>query len=174
MPLSDGEILSSRNVGKLTTYEIRQELVKRDAMDLEEKVINHRTLLERLVQELVKVEAKTYEEQNGSAVKAHLDEREFAKLERERKKAEAIERSKARQQDPSYFKRIADENSRLKEEADKKKQAQIEAAANVGRTVGAGDEEEEEDPFATAEEEEEEDDPFRTIKKKGRSKVHVR
>jgi hypothetical protein len=48
--------LTLRNVANLTTYEIRQELNRRNAMDLEEGNIHFKTLLQRLVQELVKEE----------------------------------------------------------------------------------------------------------------------
>ena len=48
--------LNTSNVGKLTTYQLRQELIKRDALDIEESRINHRTMLERLIRELVKEE----------------------------------------------------------------------------------------------------------------------
>ena len=48
--------IDTSTVGQLTTYELRQELLRRDALDIEESRINHRTMLERLIVELVKEE----------------------------------------------------------------------------------------------------------------------
>ena len=52
------EGLTIRNVGKLTTFELRQELVKRNCLDIPEENINHRTMLQRLVQVLLDEENK--------------------------------------------------------------------------------------------------------------------
>lgn len=46
--------ISSRTVSKLTTFELRQELVKRNALDIPEGSINYKTMLARLMTELVK------------------------------------------------------------------------------------------------------------------------
>ena len=48
--------ITTSTVGKLTTYELRQELLHRNALDIEESRINHRSMLERLIVELVKEE----------------------------------------------------------------------------------------------------------------------
>ena len=48
--------ITSRNAGTLSTYELRQELIRRNALDIEESKINHRNMLERLMVELVREE----------------------------------------------------------------------------------------------------------------------
>lgn len=50
------QVISTRNVDRLTTFELRQELVRRGALDIEDSKVNHRSLLQRLVVELVKDE----------------------------------------------------------------------------------------------------------------------
>lgn len=99
------EPLTLRNVGSLTTFEIRQELNRRNAMDLdEEKVqINFKTLLQRLVQELVKEEENNTLEHTTVVIDQAQLKRETDKAMREEKKKEALERSKQRQADKDYF-----------------------------------------------------------------------
>ena len=56
--------ITSENISKLTTYELRQELVRRDCLDLDEESINHNSMMKRLMEELVKDEARASEEDN--------------------------------------------------------------------------------------------------------------
>jgi hypothetical protein len=82
----------------------RQELVRRGAMDLDERNCNHRTLLQRLMVELVKEDevAATLALQTKDL--ENQRRREALKLEREMKKQEAIQRSQLRRmEDPNYF-----------------------------------------------------------------------
>ena len=44
-PIDKDAPLSSRNVSRLTTYELRQELVRRDKLDIPDDQINHRFAL---------------------------------------------------------------------------------------------------------------------------------
>jgi len=89
----------------------RQELVRRDAFDFEnEDSVNYRSLLERLVRELVKDEEKQTVEKNNKIEEEKRKERELAKQIRDEKKREAIEKSKKRQMDPNYFQKISQAN----------------------------------------------------------------
>lgn len=146
--------ITSENVSKLTTFELRQELVRRDCLDLDEEAINHNSMMKRLVQELVKDEARITEERTTSAVDIAKRARDEAKALREVKKQEAIERSKARQAQKYYF------------EAKKGNNAVPTRGMDTGNNVGgdAG-----EDNKKTSDDEV---DPFR-IGPSRRSKVHV-
>jgi hypothetical protein len=104
------EDLTIRNVGKLTTFELRQELVKRNCLDIPEENINHRTMLQRLVQVLLDEENKISNEKSSSIESEKMAASNAAKLVREQKKLEAIERSKLRQNNPTYFKELAEKN----------------------------------------------------------------
>ena len=148
--------LCSANVASLTTYELRQELELRGKMDLAEGTINHKSLLQRLVQELVGLEAQAAQTKGDSDAARLHEQRDADKALREQRKAEALERSRQRQADPSYFAKRAELNKDGKELLDAKK-----APPDA--------------PAATAEQEEEEEeaaeagpsDPFRTTKTKG-------
>lgn len=97
------ENITVQNVGSLNTYQIRQELNRRDAMDIPETEINHKSLLRRLIVELMKDENEK-SENRASEVSAQRNlEREEALKLRELRKKEAMERSAKRQADKSYF-----------------------------------------------------------------------
>ena len=150
----DGEKLSTRNVSKLSTYALRQELVRREALDIPEEQINHNTMLKRLIEELVKDEAKATEERTEVVVDTAQQERDAAKALREKRKQEAIERSKARQAQKDYF------------EAKKGNNAVPTRGMDTGNNVG-GDAGEDNEKTT-----DDEVDPFR-IGPSRRSKVHV-
>lgn len=143
------------NVGSLTTYELRQELELRGKMDLTEGSINHRSLLQRMVQELVSHEARQAQVKIESDTVRIYGDRDTEKARREILKAEAMERSRARQADPAYFTTRAELNKKV-----------FEAKAPITSEVSAEVEE------GGGNEEEEEGDPFRGTKKK--TKVFVR
>ena len=161
------KVINSKNVGSLTTFEIRQELDRRQCMDIPDKEINHRSLLQRLVKELVMEEEINYNNEIANKEKQRLEELEKAKAEREKKKAEALERSRRRQQDPNYFANKAANNDQLKE----KEQEKINNRSISNKKDENGDENEivEDDD---EEEEEEDDDPFRITSKTKRNKMH--
>ena len=144
--------ITSENVSKLTTFELRQELVRRNCLDLDEEAINHNSMMKRLVQELVKDEARITEERTTSAVDIAKRARDEAKALREVKKQEAIERSKARQAQKDYF------------EAKKGNNTAPTGGMDTGNNVG-GDAGEDNEKTT-------DDDPFR-IGPSRRSKVHV-
>lgn len=133
------------NVGSLTTYELRQELELRGKMDLTEGSINHRSLLQRLVQELVSQEAQQAQVKIESDTVRIYSERDAEKARREILKAEALERSRARQADPAYFAQRAELNK-------------VPITKEVAVEVEEGGEEEEEEEVIA--------DPFRRAKKK--------
>ena len=119
--------INTSTVGHLTTYELRQELLRRNALDIEESRINHRTMLERLIIELVKEEKRkrkslrsarnfsaNFSETEAEFVEAQatklIADKAEAKRIRELKKLEALERSKARQANSEYFAKIVEDN----------------------------------------------------------------
>jgi hypothetical protein len=82
----------------------RQELLRRGAMDLDERNCNHRTLLQRLMVELVKEDEAAASQALQAKDLENQRRREALKLEREMKKQEAIQRSQLRRkEDPNYF-----------------------------------------------------------------------
>lgn len=156
----EGEKLGTRNVSKLSTYALRQELVRREKLDIPEEEINHNNMLKRLIEELVKDEAKVTEERTEGAVDAAQQERDAAKALREKKKQEAIDRSKARQAQKGYFSEKSGANESGQKELDEKSKA---AAVSDGAEEGEGEKDLEEP----------ENDPFRSYKPSGRSKIHI-
>lgn len=90
----------------------RQELTRRGAFDFKEgDTINYRTMLQRLMVELVKDEEKLAAERAQANIEKLETEIERSKRIREEKKREALERSKQRQSDPNYFAKRAEANS---------------------------------------------------------------
>jgi hypothetical protein len=152
--------LTTQNVSSLTTYELRQELVRRNKLDIPENQINHRSMLQRLIVELVAEEDNKVAETTAKAVETTKSQMEAAKALREQKKQEAIERSRQRQaENPAYF-------QHRKELNEIKKTEKIEEIANDdSKEVDVVDNDTE---TATAD-----DDPFRTTSKH-RSKIFVK
>jgi hypothetical protein len=143
--------LTSSNVHRMSTYELRQELVRRNCLDIPEAEINHNTMLQRLIQVLVIEEANATEAHTVAVVDKAQEERDAAKAVREQRKAEALERSKARQADPNYFRNRQEASNKAKETP------QVSAAVVEEETA---DEDEDVDY-----------DPFRAYKSKGRAKI---
>ena len=75
--------LTSSNVHQLSTYELRQELVRRDCLDIPEAAINHNTMLQRLIQALVVEEANATEAHTAAVVDKAQEERDAGKAVRE-------------------------------------------------------------------------------------------
>ncbi len=88
----------------------RQELVKRKALDIPENQINHRNMLQRLIQEIVKHEAELSNIKTNQIMEEKQKQIGEAKRIRELKKLEALERSRQRQADAEYFKKKAERN----------------------------------------------------------------
>jgi hypothetical protein len=111
-------VITTQNAAQCTAFELRQELVRRNAFDLPEEDVNYRTMLKRLMVELVADENQAVAQKTVELEQKASDAREEAKRVREEKKREALERSKQRQADPEYFKRLAELNTKpAKEEA---------------------------------------------------------
>lgn len=139
--------ITSRTVGALSTYELRQELVRRDALDLPESNINHKTMLQRLMVELVKEEkekeATIIQEQTSQILAA----KEEAKRLREDKKREAMQRSLERQANPDYFSKIAERNKATEKPLEKEPAAIAEEEGNDPTSSAPEVDDEEFDPF---------------------------
>ena len=148
--------ITSQGVHKMSTYELRQELVRRNCLDIPDDEINHNTMLKRLIVELVKDESMIVEQHTLDVVHKAQEERDIAKALRELKKAEALARSKARQADANYFATKKDANV-------KPVVTQIETPTVV--------DEEEEDVEIDNNSKNDIDDPFRTYKNNGRAKI---
>jgi hypothetical protein len=116
------EVITLDNVGSLSTYDIRQELNRREAMDIPDEKVNHKSLLKRLIVELVKDKEREVNEKEEQRAATLAAERAEAQKIREAKKLEAIERSKARQaaKGAEYFAEKAKLNETLKQEKEHK------------------------------------------------------
>lgn len=123
-----GAPVTLSNVHTLSTYELRQELVRRNELHLKEgDPVNYRILLQMLVEVLTREEQQRQLEHMKNVEQAQAEERERygfvcgclmscrnhviilrlsplrLKALREERKREAMERSRLRQADPSYF-----------------------------------------------------------------------
>eukprot|EP00903_Cladosiphon_okamuranus_P019262 g17708.t1 len=86
----------------MTTYELRQEAEKRGVLE-DMNIVNHTTLLQRLVQVIVEEEHARGRQVSRRAADSSQFEAERLRNERSARKAAAIERSKQRQADQYYF-----------------------------------------------------------------------
>eukprot|EP00981_Chlorochromonas_danica_P002680 scaffold525_cov170-Ochromonas_danica.AAC.4 len=166
------KVITVANAGSCSAYELRQELIRREAFDLEEEKVNFRSLLQRLMVELVKdeeaLQAQRLKEQEESAAA----KREEAKKERERKKAEALERSRQRQADPAYL-----QSRQTASTLASGSSTPVIAAVGVVDEVKKDDSVTEEGKGSGEDRqkgEEEEEDVFRAYKSKSRNKVYVK
>ena len=151
-----GDEITVHNVGSLSAYDIRQELNRRDAFDFkDEDTVNFRTLLKRLMVELVKDEekkAQTAEQENKVKIETEIEK---SKRIREEKKRAAIERSKQRQADPNYFKKMAEKNVQPEK-------------LDTPPTANTSEEEDVNDNTECS------NDPFQSFTPKGRPKIYIR
>lgn len=154
-----GTEITVHNASTLNAYEIRQELNRRDAFDFKDNdTVNFRTMLKRLMVELVKDEeqkAIVKEKESKEKMETSIEK---SKRIREEKKQAALERSKQRQTDPEYFKKIAENNVKPVKETP---------------TI-PGDQEQNEEDEEEPHQELSEVDPFQTFAPKGRSKIFIR
>lgn len=136
--------------------------MRRGAFDLEEDAVCFNSLLKRLMTELMADEALGDSKRSVVCTDDAQTARDAAKLAREEKKREAIERSRQRQSDPLYFEKISDQN----------KKPEISDDPEADNKLGS------EDPAQDEEEEGEEKggsfDPFRPSYTKGKNKIFVR
>mmetsp|Transcript_26916 Transcript_26916/g.45434 ORF Transcript_26916/g.45434 Transcript_26916/m.45434 type:complete len:190 (-) Transcript_26916:1523-2092(-) len=151
-----GKDITVHNASTLTAYDIRQELNRRDAFDFkDDDTVNFRTMLKRLMVELVKDEeekAIVKEKESKEKMETALEK---SKRIREEKKQAALERSRQRQADPEYFKKISDNN--------------VKPVKEVSAPVTGDDEQDQDEPESSGEV-----DPFQTFVPKGRSKIFIR
>ena len=162
------KVITIENAGYCTAYELRQELVRRGALDIEESTINFRTMLQRLMVELVKEDNKKQEICIEKAVVDQQAQRAQAKSEREEKKRIALEKSRERQQaDPDYFKKRIEENLAA---ADKKKQSDaVESASSPSEQASIEEISINDNAMGFGS-----DDLFRSYATKNRSKIFVK
>ncbi len=118
-------------------------------------MVNYKTMLQRLMVELVKEEAQAVERRTAEIQQQQASQLDEAKRLRELKKQEALERSRLRQANPDYFKQKAELNT-------KPEQNSTEDSAPVV------DEEENNTDNGSS------DDPFRSYKPSSRSKIFVK
>ena len=124
--------------------------------------MNFRSLLARLMQELVKERNEKQEVAVEQTLAVEEKKRNEAKAERERKKQEAIERSRQRQANPNYFSQRIQANNEAEIEKEK---------SNSSGPFQNIEEQEDEEPEVV---EVVESDPFRTIANKSRKKIYVK
>mmetsp|Transcript_2576 Transcript_2576/g.4534 ORF Transcript_2576/g.4534 Transcript_2576/m.4534 type:complete len:174 (-) Transcript_2576:92-613(-) len=173
MTAAPGKVITIKNASTCNAYELRQELLRRNAFDLDENTVNFRSMLQRLMVELVAEEKAQTEQKTETLCNEANAVRDAAKTEREKKKQEALERSKQRQADASYFARRAESN----EEAKSKKAAQEAQALATALEREEAEGGQSSDPFSEDQdgvENDDDDDPFRTVPKKGRQKIFVK
>jgi predicted ATP-dependent protease len=155
------EKITSRNASKLTTYELRQELNRRDAFDLEESTVNYKTMLARLMKDLVEEEDNEQLVAVNQKAEENKQSVDKAKEIREQRKQEALERSRQRQSDKAYFESKQLANSEVREK-------KAVSSAAEGDVIEVVNETEPEAAPTTAV-----NDPFRLIPS-SRSKVFVK
>ena len=162
---------------------LRQELLRRGAFDLDEDKVNFKSLLQRLMVELVAEEKQAVSHHTETVCQEADLERQRLKKERERKKQEALERSRLRQADPEYFRNRSELNAKASGSGELQNFSSNPSANLVARDAsatvevgqgkaggGGGGGEEEEVEGETANQE----DPFRCYKPKVRSKIYVK
>jgi hypothetical protein len=131
-------------------------LNRRNAFDFtDEDTVNYRTMLRRLMVELVKDEENVAIEKATASAEKMETEMEKSRRIREEKKREALERSKQRQADPEYFKKRADAN------------VKPEPVASAEPVDEGSDDDKDDDEKGPS-------NPFESYPSKGRSKIFVR
>lgn len=154
--------VTTSNVDKLTTYQLRQELIKRNCLDIPENRINHRSMLERLIHELYRVEQDKINQHTSMKIQEEHEKLQEAKRIREMKKLEAIERSRQRQASAEYFKVKTELNKIGKENMNQVKSNEVIEESDSN------------DVISDSLEHDDNDDPFRSYNTKQRSKIYVK
>lgn len=114
--------INTKTCSKLTTFQLRQELTKRKALDIPDDEINYKSMLRRLLQVLVKEEEQLAAEKEEKRLLEYKEKIEAVKKIKEARKQEAIERSKARQSsNPEYFSNKMKMNEEVKLDREMKK-----------------------------------------------------
>ena len=167
------KVITIENASACNAYELRQELNRRNAFDINPDTANYRTMLQRLMIELVKEEEEKQAEKMRAKEQEANEAREKAKREREAKKAEALERSRQRREaDPEYFQRrqqVVQTQSDVLLNVTGQKESEGENVAKGPLVEEIGGEED-----SNGNGEERELDPFRAYKPSGRNRVFVK
>ncbi len=91
------------NVHTLSTYELRQEVEKRGVLEGVESPVNHTNLVKKVIEILFEEKLKREKVLEVELEKARMEKCDGLKIERERRKQEMVERSKARKESEGYF-----------------------------------------------------------------------
>ena len=124
-------------------------------------------MLQRLMVELVAEEAVEAEERTNKALREKMAADEELKQERDRKKAEALERSRQRQANPEYFKQKAALNQ-------KPQVVTIDESSTSAGQPAVDDTGAAEENRADESDIAQDADPFRSYTSKTRSKIFVK
>mmetsp|Transcript_5648 Transcript_5648/g.15789 ORF Transcript_5648/g.15789 Transcript_5648/m.15789 type:complete len:182 (-) Transcript_5648:2212-2757(-) len=165
--------ITLENVHSLSTYDLRQELTRRGELERDPALaedFGYRRGLERLVALLTAEKEAAYAGRTAEAAVAPPAEGETLaeklKRQKEERKAAALARSRARQQDPNYFKGRKDANAtaQAEKEAAPAAAAPVEAVAPA-EPIAAGPETDDAETDAV--------EPLFAQKRTG-ARVHVR
>ncbi len=96
-------IITLDNVHSLSTYELRQEVEKRGVLKGVDSPINHTNLMKKMVSVLFEEKLECERVLEVKLENARMEKCDGLKLERERRKQEMVERSKARKESEGYF-----------------------------------------------------------------------
>jgi hypothetical protein len=171
---SSAKVITLENASACSPYELRQELLRRNAFDIDPETANYRTMLQRLMIELVKEdEAKQQERLKQKELEA-AEAREKAKQEREARKAEALERSRQRREaDPEYFQRRQQTQSKdllnVTGAGTESGQQEVKRDGPLVQEINVADDDDNQNSS-----EPKELDPFRAYKPTGRNRVYVK
>jgi hypothetical protein len=171
IPSIDAIVMTQQNVGSKTAFELRSWLVREKEFNEKDfATVNVKTLMQKVVQVLLKRkedELKNIEQIREQKEESGEIETLAAKLTRQKaeRKQAAIERSKARQADPSYFEGIKKSTEEGKAIVEDFKKSEAETA----QILEEGEDPHPPDEGATN------DDPFRPdYLKKNRNKIFSR
>ncbi len=95
-------IITLDNVHTLSTYELRQEVEKRGVLEGVDSPVNHTNLM-KMIAVLFEEKLECERVLEVELEKARMEKCDGLKLERERRKQEMVERSKARKESEGYF-----------------------------------------------------------------------
>ncbi len=96
-------IITLGNVHTLSTYELRQEVEKRGVLEGVDTPVNHTNLMKKMIAVLFEEKLERERILEVELEKARMEKCDGLKLERERRKLEMVERSKARKESERYF-----------------------------------------------------------------------
>jgi hypothetical protein len=155
------KVITIENASTCTPYDLRQELLRREAMDIPEGRANYRSLLQRLMVELVKEQDQLNQLRVAEMEAKQKEQRDKLKEKRERRKLEALERfQKRRENDPDYF--------------EKRKESAALSHDLKNTTIASEEQSQPYEENDVSESAPVDSDPFRSYQPKSRSKIFVK